>query len=184
MLNPPLVAQIGAAYAGLMSSFNRKIRDPELAADLINQAIVESLGKLAAQQIADPSRLGGFVYGVALNLWRNHRRRMDNRVAAVASGVPVDSLPSDASPFEQRHNVDVARHVHHVLGDLRPRDRELIRRFYFEDQCKADICREMGLSPVGFDKVAFKARGRMKRLLTARGLQRDDLLGERCFPDV
>jgi RNA polymerase sigma-70 factor, ECF subfamily len=180
MLNPTLIAKINADYAGLMSLVNRKVHDRELAADLINQAFVESLNKLAAQQIADPSRFSGFVYGVAFNLLRNHRRLMDNRLHTRTNSIALESLASDESPIEQRQRDDVARQIRRVIKELpSARDRELIRRFYLEEQCKAAICRDMGLSPLTFDKIVFKARGRLKRLLAAWGFEREDFF---CSP--
>jgi RNA polymerase sigma factor (sigma-70 family) len=173
MLNPTLVAKIGADYAGLVGLFTRRLRDKELAADLIHDAFVESLGKLADQQIADPSCFSGFVYGVAINLLRNHRRRMDNRVGARATQMPdQDQLPSDASPHEQHHRDSMTRELRRTVDQLDARERELIRRLYLREQSKEAICRDMGLSPLSLDKLAFRARRRMRVLLAAQGLDR------------
>lgn len=175
MLNPPLIAEISADYAGLVSLFKRKLRDHELAEDLINQAFVESLDKLAAHQIADPSRFSGFVYGVAFNLLRNHRRRMDNRLDARATNIPLERLACDASPAEQHQQDSTAQQVRRIVEKLPvARDREVVRRFYLEEQCKDVICQDMGLSPLNFDSIVFKARRRMKRLLEASGFERGD----------
>jgi RNA polymerase sigma-70 factor (ECF subfamily) len=171
MLNPTLVAKIGADYAGLVGLFTRRLRDQELAADLVHDAFVESLGKLADRQIADPGCFSGFVHGVAINLLRNHRRRMDNRLDARAPQIP-DWLPSDASPHEQHHRDSLARELRRTVDQLHGRERELISRLYLHEQDKERICRDMGLSSVNLDRLAFKARRRLRALLAAKGIDR------------
>src|ERR1700754_3226426 len=107
MLNPTLVATIGADYAGLLSLFVHKLGDRALAEDLIQQAFAESLQQLARDRIADPGRFSGYVYRVAFNLLRNHKRLMDNRTDVRADSATLDGLASDSSPVEQLCNDSV-----------------------------------------------------------------------------
>lgn len=177
MLNPTLAATISADYAGLISLFARKLGDRELAEDLVNQAFVESLDKLAQKQIADPGRFSGFVYGVAFNLLRNHRRRMDNRRDNRASSIVLDNLPSNASLFDQLLDESIAAATRRLVTELPiARDREVVRRFYLEEQGKVEICKDLGLSALHFDKIVFRARRRLRRLLEARGIESCDAL--------
>jgi RNA polymerase sigma-70 factor, ECF subfamily len=177
MLNPTLAATISADYAGLISLFARKLGDRALAEDLVNQAFVESLDKLAQQQIADPGRFSGFVYGVAFNLLRNHRRRMDNRRDNRASSMVLDNLPSNASLFDQLLEESIAATTRRMVTELPiARDREVVRRFYLEEHGKAEICVDLGLSPLHFDKIVFRARRRLRRLLEAHGIESHDTL--------
>jgi RNA polymerase sigma-70 factor, ECF subfamily len=162
-------------YAGLISLFRRKVGNRELAEDLVNQAFVEALDKLAAHQIADPSRFSGFVYGVAFNLFRNHRRRMENRIGLRAANALLAGLACDASPSEQHHEDRVARQIRCIIEELPATcDKEVVRRFYLEEHCKSAICADMGLSPLRFDKILFRARRRLKVLLQAHGFERAD----------
>ena len=55
-----------------------------------------------------------------------------------------------------------------------PRDREIVRRFYLDEEEKEAICRDLGLSPLHFDKVIFRARQRMRKLLEERGFKKTD----------
>jgi len=175
MLNPTLAATISADYAGLISLFARKLGDRALAEDLVNQAFVESLDKLAQQQIADPGRFSGFVYGVAFNLLRNYRRRMDNRRENRVSTAVIDTLSSGASLFDQLVRDRIAAQIRHIVAELPiERDREIVRRFYLEEHTKALICADLGLSPLHFDKIVFRARRRMRRLMESQGIERPD----------
>jgi RNA polymerase sigma-70 factor, ECF subfamily len=57
-----------------------------------------------------------------------------------------------------------------------PRDRAILVRFYLDEDEKETICRDMGLSPLQFDKILHRARGRLRKLLEAGGLGRNELL--------
>ena len=56
------------------------------------------------------------------------------------------------------------------------RDREIIKRFYLDEEDKAEICRSMGLSPLHFDRVMFRARQRVRVLLETKGFDKSDFL--------
>jgi RNA polymerase sigma-70 factor (ECF subfamily) len=57
------------------------------------------------------------------------------------------------------------------------RDRVVLTRFYLQEDDKDVICRDLGLSPLHFDKVIFRARKRMKELLESHGFKKTDFLG-------
>jgi len=56
------------------------------------------------------------------------------------------------------------------------RDRELLVRFYLNDEEKDAICQELNLSQEHFNRVIFRARNRFRELLEQRGFGRGDLL--------
>ena len=55
-----------------------------------------------------------------------------------------------------------------------PRDREILVRFYLQEEEKDAICRDLGLEADQFDKVLHRARARLKELLESHGLQKSD----------
>lgn len=176
MENPALEATISANYGRLVASFTHKVGDRALAEDIVNEALLASLQKLAMQQIADPTRFSGYVYGVAANLLRNHRRLMDNRIDLRADATALDTVATASSPAEDHFRDCVTLQVRRLVDELPvARDREVIRRFYLQGQCKHVICRELGLSHLNFDRIAFRARRRMKALMDAHGIGSSDL---------
>jgi RNA polymerase sigma-70 factor, ECF subfamily len=175
MNSQPFAATICADYASLVAMLTRKLRDVSLAEDLVHEAFVESLDKLQRGRIADPSRFSGFVYAVALNLLRNHRRLMDNRVAAQAAEEALDSLCSDSSPFEQSSREVLGQQVRAAIEELPvARDRDALRTFYLMEQDKAAVSHRFGIEPHNLDKILFRARRRVRRRLLARGLDARD----------
>src|SRR5579862_7503796 len=83
------LAAVYRDYPGLRALIMRRVRDPQLAADILQDAAVTTLEKLRAGEIAHPSNIGGFLYRVALNHLRNFRRKDRG---AVSSSAELESL--------------------------------------------------------------------------------------------
>jgi RNA polymerase sigma-70 factor (ECF subfamily) len=162
-------------YAGLHLLLRRRIGDAGVAAEILNEAVATAIAHLRLGRIAQPDRLPGYVYRVALNLYRNYRREFDNRAEIRVHPDDIDQLPA-SSPQENVDTVLLQR-VRAIVEELpTARDREIVKRFYLDEQDKAEICAALGLSSLHFDKVVFRARQRMRVLLEAKGLQKADLL--------
>jgi len=175
-----LGANVKSDYAALLALLSHKLRDRELAQDLINQAYVEALDKLAAGQIQHPELLGGYVYRVAFNLLRNHRRRMDNRGDLRAAPDAVEHISGAMSPYEEVFAASIHRHLRELLSELPvKRDREVLQRFYLDEDDKDTVCHELEIAPRHFDKILFRARRRIREMLDGRGLGREDLVLDR-----
>jgi RNA polymerase sigma-70 factor (ECF subfamily) len=175
------LATVYRDYPGLRALIMRRVRDPHLAADILQDAAVTTLEKLKAGEISQPSAIGGYLYRVALNHLRNHRRK--DR-AAVSSSEDLESLPdaervSEFAHIEQSQWADATRKL---LDEMpTPRDRELLMRFYLNDESREDICAALKLSDEHFNRVIFRARNRFRALLESRGYAKLDLLSLGAF---
>jgi RNA polymerase sigma-70 factor (ECF subfamily) len=170
-----VAALIEKQYSGLLSLLRRKLRDDQLAQDALNQALVTSLEHLQAGRVSDPSLIGGYVFKVAMNQMRNHRRKMEERSERRADPSAVDTLPDLHVSADCGIEPKMAAHARSLIGSLPTvRDREIVKRFYLDEEEKAAICRDLGLSALHFDKVIFRARQRMRALLEAKGLRGPD----------
>jgi len=163
-------------YPGLRALILRRVRDPEIAADILQDAAVTTLEKLRRGEIAHPENVGGYLYRVALNHLRNHRRK--DRTA-VSSGDGLEELPGteDDPEWERVGRPQWAATARRMLGEMpAERDRDLLVRFYLNDEAKEQICRELRLSEEHFNRVIFRARNRFRELLEHRGFWKADLL--------
>ena len=173
------VAHLAAVYRdfpGLRALILRRVRDPEVAADILQDAAVTTLEKLRDGEIAQPENLGGYLYRVALNHLRNYRRK--DRTG-VSSSAALDSMASPESDrdWDQVGHPQWAEAARRMLDELpTSRDRALLVRFYLNDEAKESICRDLGLSDEHFNRVIFRARNRFRALLEHRGYGRTDFL--------
>ena len=168
-------ALIAKEYAGLRVLIFRRARDLNVAADLLNDAVCTTWEKWLAGQIAHPEQIAGYVFQVAMNLLRNHRRAMAERPDKRAEVRALDDLPMDESETQGVED-GLARRVKRLLqGMSSQRDRTVLVRFYLNEEDREIICREMKLTPAQFARVIHRARGRLRQLMEAAGLKGSDL---------
>jgi RNA polymerase sigma-70 factor (ECF subfamily) len=170
------LAAVYRDYPGLRALIMRRVRNPQIAADILQDAAVTTLEKLRGGEIADPGNIGGYLYRVALNHLRNHRRKDRS---GVSSSLDLESLPdrNDELDMVGLDRAHWARAVRGMLDELpTARDRDLLVRFYLNDEMKEDICAVLGLSDEHFNRVIFRARNRFRELLERRGYGKLDLL--------
>jgi RNA polymerase sigma-70 factor, ECF subfamily len=168
-------------YVGLRLLVSRRCRDPHVAADLLNEAVVTTWAKWQAGKIERPEQIAGYVLQVTMNLLRNHRRAIAERPEKRADAAKLQELASDGEPGDEAIEREIASQVKNVIrGMSSQRDRAILVRFYLDEEDKETICQDMGLSPLQFDKILHRARGRLRKLLESGGLGRKELLS--LFP--
>jgi RNA polymerase sigma-70 factor, ECF subfamily len=176
---PDPIAHLTAVYRdypGLRALILRRVRDPEVAADILQDAAVTTLQKLREGQIARPENVGGFLYRVALNHLRNYRRK-DRGASSSSEELDELAAPQKDAEWESAGHREWASIAESVLGELpHGRDRELLVRFYLKDEGKEAICAQLGLTHEHFNRVIFRARNRFRGLLEAKGFAKTDFL--------
>jgi RNA polymerase sigma-70 factor (ECF subfamily) len=175
------LATVYRDYPGLRALIMRRVGCPQIAADILQDAAVTTLEKLRAGKIAEPTAIGGYLYRVALNHLRNYRRKDRG---AVSSADDLESLPDhdrthDASELDVAHWARAARNILEALPTAR--DRDVLVRFYLNDESREDICNALALSDEHFNRVIFRARNRFRALLERRGYAKNDLLNLAAF---
>ena len=169
------LSEVYRDYPGLRALILRRVRDPEVAADILQDAAVTTLEKLRRGEIAHPENVGGYLYRVALNHLRNHRRK---ERTTQSSAIGLNELEGGGDlEWERVGRTQWAAAARQMLEEMpAQRDRELLMRFYLKDEEKEQICHELRLSREHFNRVIFRARNRFRELLAHRGLWKADLL--------
>lgn len=163
--------------SGLRAQLTRVTGDAELAADLLQDAIVTALQKLRTGDIEHRAQLDGYVYRVALNHLRNYRRKDKSSVSDPDAATEMPDTDAEARParlVEGRQWAAVARRL--LLDLTSPRDREVLVRFYLREEERADLCSSLGLTDLQFNRVIFRARERFRELLEQKGYDKTDFL--------
>lgn len=162
-------------YAGLQLLLQRRIKDSSVAAEMLNEAVATAITHMRVGRIAEPDRLAGYVYRVAMNLYRNYRREFDNRAELRAGPDDIQDVAAVSCGCEDALEPAIVNEIRSIIASLpTPRDREIVKRFYMNEENKEDICQALGLSPLHFDRVIFRARQRLRGLLEAKGFKKTD----------
>jgi RNA polymerase sigma-70 factor (ECF subfamily) len=172
-----IVSMMEANYGVLLRLVRRRLRDRELAADLVNEAVAICLEHVRSGKLIKVDQgIAGYVFKVSMNLLRNYLRNKNNATDARADASALETLavtPERDDSDDQR----LKQLTREMLESLSmPRDRAIVERFYLDEEDKDTICRDLGVTSAQFNLVISRARQRMRRLLDTRGLGKTDLL--------
>jgi RNA polymerase sigma factor (sigma-70 family) len=154
---------------GLGYLLSRRVGE-ERAKDLLQETFCIAIEKLRQTDLDDPARLAGYLRGIAVRV-ALHANRQIKREPYTGDYDAISRIP-DLAPRQFQH---VARQqtlaaVRRLLAEMPvERDRELLYRFYIDDQDKSTICRDLGLDSLHFNRVLFRAKGRFRELLEKSG---------------
>ena len=148
---------------------------PQELDDKIHDTFLIVVQAIRKGDLREPERLMGFVRTVVRRQVAAHidkvvhsRREQAEFDSTVRVADPRGN-PEEAAIFRQRVGL-----IRQVLGELSQRDREILTRFYIDEQSQDQICSEMGLTETQFRLLKSRAKARFgelgKKKLIHKGL--------------
>lgn len=162
---------------GLRLILLKRTGNAQLASDMCQDTFVVALRRLRAGELKNPNSLAAFVRQIAVNISIDYYRKERRYVH------PRDEIISLRLSHKDRQSNEIDEQtvrmaIESTLEQLAvPRDREILRRFYLADEDKLQICRDLGLSPTHFDRVLYRARRRMRKLINQHPRLKELLIG-------
>jgi RNA polymerase sigma-70 factor (ECF subfamily) len=151
---------------GLRFLLRRRTGSEDLADDLLQETWIVALRKIRDGEVGEPERLAGFLCGIAKNLALGDARKSFRRQTTANSDY-IDRAP-DGVPgvFEQVSRAEACTFVRRMLAELNvERDREILRRFYVDEEDKDRICDDLQIDGPHFNRVIFRAKARLKEAI-------------------
>jgi RNA polymerase sigma-70 factor (ECF subfamily) len=146
-----------------------RCRDPERARDVFQDTFVLVIQRLRNSGLQQPELLANFIQRTAANLLIGERRRDGRQRTETAMDVIEGMVEHSPGPADLIDRAADARMVREVIAELgTSRDREILYRYYVEDEEKERICRDLELSSLHFNRVLHRARQRFMDRLAAR----------------
>jgi RNA polymerase sigma-70 factor (ECF subfamily) len=161
--NDPLVQRHFATYFRelLLIKVRRRVPSVETAEDLVQETFLRVLTTLRAGGLRSSASLGAFVDSVCNNVLLEYYRSNRHTV-----GLDEDAAePGGGGPEDQLVTRERQKQVAIVLGELRPRDRDLLRKVFLEEEDKDQVCREFGVDRGYLRVLLHRARNRFRTLL-------------------
>jgi RNA polymerase sigma-70 factor (ECF subfamily) len=117
----------------------RQLRSHADAEDVRAETFLRVLKAIRSQQVRAPDSLSSYILGTARNIILEairspHRAASERDVPDVPSPEPDPALDEDV-----RHAIEVTIHR------LKPKEREFLRLYYYEDLPKEEIARRLGI---------------------------------------
>lgn len=138
------------------------------AEDLAQQAFVEAARTYAS--FRGESMLSTWLYGIAMNLVRNHLSRAPHRVHRFEDDEVLAELPGDgADPESQCDHTELVRMLQDELDGLMPEMREVLMLVALDDMSYEDAAELLSV-PIGTVRSRVsRARTHLRKRMAARG---------------
>lgn len=170
---PSAMEELYAVFAKGVRYYMWRQLGPQDLDDRVHDLFLIITQSIQNGELREPERLMGYVRTIAR---RQVAATIDSTVHARRYEVDIDagSNLSDRQPDPERRaiqqqNQEVAMRV---LGSLHKREREVLMRFYLQEQRPEQICREMELTPTQFRLIKTRAKARYTELGQRRFAQR------------
>jgi RNA polymerase sigma factor (sigma-70 family) len=156
-----------AALSGGARLFLRRRTGREDVDDLVHDVFLTVTEAIQNGQLRQPERLMGFVRTILQRTASSHRQPR-------RPTLPLDSQPDaclrEPQPDPEESSIQQQKNeiMHQVLGELRPRERDILRRFYVDEEPETNIRREMKLTPTQFRLMKSRAKIRFTELVKRR----------------
>jgi len=114
------------------------------AEDVRAETFLRVLQALRQGQLRSPDSLGSFIVGIALNVIREQIRQSYKTQSLDESELSMTGERSLESAFL---DAEASRALDEAARELKPREREFLRLYYYEELPKDEIARVLGVKP-------------------------------------
>jgi len=160
---------IGTYARGVRAVVRHHCRPGESQVDDITQDILtQLLGRLRAGAIQDLQALPHYLRVSIRHACAAHYRRSESLPLPSAAAEPHSQ---DVDPELQTHREQLQQVIRDLIDELPvERDREVLRRFYLQDQDRRRVCQALGIDEGHFHRVVHRARQRLREKLHRVGM--------------
>jgi RNA polymerase sigma-70 factor (ECF subfamily) len=164
---------------GLRFLLLRRVHDDDRAQDLLQDTFYIAISKLREIDLENPERLAGYLRGIAIRVALNAGRRRQREPSSMEAEAVAQIPDREPRQFDHVAREQTLNAVHKLLRAMPvKRDREILTRFYVEDQDKDEICKALDLDSLHFNRVLFRAKKRFRKILEKSARISDLAAGE------
>lgn len=120
----------------------RQTRSPQDAEDVRAETFFRVLEAIRGNQLRSTSSVAAFILGTARNVLHEFKRR-DQAGNTDQSRIPEASIPSHEHLFVDS---DVRKAIEQTMSRLKPRERDLLRLYYYEELPRDEIAGRIGVA--------------------------------------
>lgn len=148
--------------SGLITVLKGKTRQDSHVDDLLQETWRIAIEQIRKGQLKNKQSLAYYINGIAKNLaitkYRSNKADKEDEFTD-------DIFDPQDDPSKSIYRTEVATMVLKIIEKVKPpRYRDLLMRFYIEQENKESLCDEFELSELHFNRVLFRARNKFKEL--------------------
>lgn len=150
---------------GLMKLLLKITKDLDIAKDCCQQTLLITLNKMRAGGIVNPESLRSFLRCTAANVAITYFRK-EKRYTCLGDKFFLLQSETGNTAARDKDFETIRSLLHGILDQLKvSRDKEILQRFYLQEENKSDICSDFGIKSEHFDRVLYRAKIRMCLIL-------------------
>jgi RNA polymerase sigma-70 factor (ECF subfamily) len=138
-----------------------ELHSREDAEDVRAETFTRVLRALRDGKLRKPDSLSSFMVGIALNVIRESRRQ---RFGTEPLADHEPELVGDASPEKVFLDQEVSRSITEVVKQLKPRERQFLRMYYYDELPKQEIARVLGVKPERLRLIKSRALQKFREI--------------------
>lgn len=150
---------------GLRFMLKRRANSRAIAEDIAQETWRIVIEKVRNQELKNPAALAAFIVQIGKNQLLMHYRSKHN--SKTLTNMEITELEDQAkTPQEILEQHNLAMMVRGLIAELRTeRDKQIITRFYLDEESKSSICKSFSINELHFNRVLFRARQRFKQIM-------------------
>lgn len=162
-------------YALFLDGFRGQLAakvESEHLEDVLHNVFGDILAAVHRGAIRDPERFFGFVYTLLRRKYAKYvQDRISARTRSAQHPVSLDSSgeaqeAGSAATQEEEQLLRERRALMRAgIAELKPRDRELLTRFYLNEESQESVCESMGLTIRQFTLIKHRATRRLQAIV-------------------
>lgn len=129
--------------------------------DCVHDTFLALLRFIQSGSVKNSKCLPGIIRTIAVRIASEHRRARLSELAAIDATAMearlADWRPDQEVGLQRRQRMELALAT---LASMPPRECEILRRFYLDEQSQEQICKEMGLTETQFRLLKYRAKAR------------------------
>ena len=146
-----------------------RLRSWQLIEDIRQETFLRVLNFLRSDRSLDhPERLGAYVHSVSVNVMLELLRASTRHppLPEESQHYPDSKMHSDGAVVNRERKEIVAE----VLGELAPKDRDILRSLYLEETGKDELCRHFAVDRDYLRVLVHRAKIRFREVYEKKGL--------------
>lgn len=135
-----------------------------LREDLGQEVMLKVILNLRDNRLNDASKLRAYIDQTARFIYYGWQRNKNSQLEYQASCDEHEASPDDVAQMylESRDREWLVKQIEQLKMS---RDQELLLRFYLDHQEKCEVCEALDITDAQFDKLIFRARQRLKKVV-------------------
>jgi len=162
-------------YRWLLFIVRRKFTHSNNHEDIVQDTFMLVINKLEKGLINNPDTILAYLRTAAINIGFEYLRKDKKFSSAIDQDLLEVIEDAQNDILSTLIWEDRVQYVRQVMSELKiQRDKDILVKFYFKDQDKPSICKQLDLSTEHFDKVLYRAKQRLKQLIQKKDPKKDD----------